>query len=378
MTEAATLQAHIQALTEQLTSLRIDLEALKNQTPHTITVVPTMPALKPRITQASQINTEVFKCLPTFCGTEGEYNPWKNQVWTQMENIKNFINSPEYYNCVCIIRSKIVGAASKVLSVNGTELNFYAIINRLDYTYSDKRPLYVLRENMIKIKQGNKSLTEFHDEIHQALTLIQQKIETTNENMRAGRLLDVNDDAVRTFIMGLRSSYTKGILYANNPKSLGEAYAIACTIYHDNQDIHFENTRRQEHRNEQRHTHHRGNEHHQLRPAYQVHQNLPTSRRNNVEPMEIDNSAQYRRPTNFPQQQRWGNNNNLPQNNATHHNPFRNNNQVYEKRERNPSSYNFNRNKIQRVHQTNDEDLQSIQPQHSDDEFETGSAFLGE
>lgn len=381
MTEAATLQARIQVLTEQLTSLKTEMETIKNQTPFQVATVPTMPALRPNITMANQINTEIFKCLPTFSGTESDYNPWRNQVWTQMENIKQFINSPEYYNCVCIIRAKIIGAASRVLSVNGTELNFYAIINRLDYTYSDKRPLYVLKDGLSRIRQGHKTLTEFHDEIHQALTLIQQKIETMEDNMRAGRLSDANNDAIRVFIMGLRSNYTKGILYANNPKSLGEAYAIACTIYHDNQDTHFENApiRRQEHRNEQRH--YQKNEYRQLKPSYQVqqrHNNYPTPQRNLPEPMDVDNSTHYRRPTNFQQQQAKWSNNNPSRNNATHHNPFRTNNQIPEKRAGNHSSYNYNANKVQRINQTQDEDLQSIQPQHSNDDFETGSVFLGE
>ncbi len=151
------------------------------------------------------------------------------------EEYKRIYIQPQYYNCVCIIRAKRTGATSKVLSVNGTQLNFYAIINRLDYTYSDKRPLHVLKEIMMKKKQKSKTLTEN--------TWFKKKI-----------------------------IYTRGILYSNKPKSLGETYVIACTIYHDNQDLLLASSvpRRHDSRYEGQTTFHHQRNDRQLRPAYRV------------------------------------------------------------------------------------------------------------
>ncbi|GBP01204.1 hypothetical protein EVAR_101695_1 [Eumeta japonica] len=83
------------------------------------------------------------------------------------------------------------------------------------------------------------------------------------------------------------------------------------------------------------------------------------------EPMEVDNSQQYRRPTQYHG------------NNSQHqYNPFRRDQQT-PKRNRPPSSRNHYANKVQRVNQTTDENFQSITT-HTDDVYETGSAFLGE
>lgn len=43
--------------------------------------------------------------------------------------------------------------------------------------------------------------------------------------------------SVRTFITGLHNSFMRTTLYGNSPKSLAEAFAIAQTVYFDNQQM---------------------------------------------------------------------------------------------------------------------------------------------
>jgi len=51
------------------------------------------------------------------------------------------------------MRSKIRGTADAVLSSFGTILNFDAIIDRLDFTYSDKRQIHVIEQEMGTLRQ---------------------------------------------------------------------------------------------------------------------------------------------------------------------------------------------------------------------------------
>ncbi|XP_067614283.1 uncharacterized protein [Eurosta solidaginis] len=180
----------------------------------------------------------------------------------------------------------------------------------------------------------------------------------------------VNQEAVRTFILGLNSKYTSGTLHSHNPKNLQTAYAIASTIHHDNVNSQFDflqyNQHRQNNTWQYQNTSRRYHEEPQrYRPNVQVQYNQ-TAPRQHHQPMDVDPSNQYKRP---PQQNSYDRQmQGLPSNN-----PFRGDPQ---KRERNPSSRYFNaQQKGQRVNQTRDEELQSLAPE--DDEYETGRVFLG-
>lgn len=111
-------------------------------------------------------------------------------------------------------------------------MDFYSSINRLDYTYADQRQLYVLLEQLKIISQRKKPLAEFHGEVYKALILTLTKIEMCSEDNNEGTKNYTNQEAVRTFILGLNSKYTSGILYRHNPRNLKSAYARAYSISH--------------------------------------------------------------------------------------------------------------------------------------------------
>lgn len=203
------------------------------------------PDIETEITNADQIQLESFRCLPEFNGDKYRYRPWRNQVKRRMDMIIKFQKHPKYEAALAIIRAKITGAASDVLTNNKTSYNIYAIIEQLDAVFTDQRPLYIVEAEMIIIKQMGKSLQEYHEEINQALNLIISKITLSYSDIREQTALitEAQKRAVRTFISGLRSQSARNILYGQNPKTLSEAYTTAQTVYYDNEYLRLEQSR---------------------------------------------------------------------------------------------------------------------------------------
>lgn len=243
-TEIAALKAQITALAinmqSQQESFQQHIETIKRESFQQATFVTQHEEVRLALTDPKDIDLELFKALPKFDGDKTQYRSWRNQAWTFMESIKGFMEHPRYYSALGIVRTKIIGSAADILTNHNTKLNFYSIINRLDYTYADQRPLYVLLDDMKRIVQGRRTLSEFHSEVSKALNLALSKIEMSASQNNAAMLEYANEEVVRTFILGLNSKYTSGTLYGNSPKDLEAAYAIACTIYHDNFNQQFD------------------------------------------------------------------------------------------------------------------------------------------
>ena len=88
-----------------------------------------------------------------------------------------------------------------VLSSFNTVLNFKAIIARLDFTYSDKRPIYLIEQELSTLRQGNMTLLEFYDEVEKKLTLLTNKTTMSYESVVANCMNDkYRMDALRVFI----------------------------------------------------------------------------------------------------------------------------------------------------------------------------------
>lgn len=162
MAEAAQLRAQIDALTQpfqqqtlQVNALQQELSTVKeNQTAfHNITTITLHEEISFAITNANEIDLELFKALPKFDGDKNAYRSWRSQVLKVMDDIKSFTGPPRYYSAVGIIRTKVIGTAADILSNHNTKLNFYSIINRLDYTFADQRNLVCV------IRRDEKNLT---------------------------------------------------------------------------------------------------------------------------------------------------------------------------------------------------------------------------
>lgn len=187
-------------------------------------------------TDPKEVDLGLFKsALTNFSGDYHEYRNWRKLAVTLMNNVKIFRGQNIYTEALILLRGKVTGRAAQILINNNTKLNFEEIIDRLDDSYADQRPLYVLEEDMMRIRQAEKPLHIYYDQLNQALNVVSSKIEMTHKNEYVISALskEVQMKAVRTFIAGLRSSATKNALYARSCTNLMEAYGIARTMQHD-------------------------------------------------------------------------------------------------------------------------------------------------
>lgn len=128
-----------------------------------------------------------------------------------------------------------------MLTNHNTIFNFDAIRNRLDYTYADQRPLYILQDEVKRFMQGKHNLSreirEFHDNVNKALTLITSKISMSNDSQEVIDVMtkEATQEAVRVFKDGINNSYIRSTLYRNPIKDLELAFAVARTIEHDDE-----------------------------------------------------------------------------------------------------------------------------------------------
>jgi len=141
---------------------------------------------------------EVVKSLPKFTGEPTQYVGWREAAETVTNLYK--VQSEQYFNASTILRNKITN--------HGTVLNFRAILSRLDFIYSDKRPIHILKSELTVLRQGRMTVTESYNEVNKKMTLLIHK--TTRSN------------ALRTFISGLNGSISE-TLFSFNPPDLPNA-----------------------------------------------------------------------------------------------------------------------------------------------------------
>lgn len=266
------------------------------------------------IQSGDQIQLESYRAIPDFNGDKNQYRSWRNQVSRRMNMIGELKTHPKYEAALGIIRSKITGPASDVLTNNKTAYNIDAILNRLDTTYTDQRPLYIVEAEMTSLKQNNKSLQEFHDEINSALNLVISKIVLTYNTVEEQKVLveEAQQKAIRTFIIGLRSNATRQILYSQNPMTLATALATAQTVYYDNQYVHLDQNReavRQKQPNFQKNVQNIGPQQIRRFPTeFKVNMNCNQPQQQPFQPrafkneqMEMDNSNRFGQPSQWRQ-----------------------------------------------------------------------------
>jgi len=54
-------------------------------------------------------------------------------------------------------------------------LNFLAILSRLDFIYSDKRPIHILKSEQSILRQGRMKVTKHYIEVNKKMTLLINK-----------------------------------------------------------------------------------------------------------------------------------------------------------------------------------------------------------
>lgn len=272
------------------------------------------------------ITLDAIKSLPEFFGHPGTYVSWREAAHNAYELFARYDGSERHYQAVIILRNKVRGAADAVISSFNTVLNFKAIIARLDFTYADKRPIYLIEQEMSTLRQGSMSLLHFYDEVEKKLTLLANKTimsyessvaDTINEKYRA--------DALRVFISGLRKPLCD-ILFASRPSDLPSALALAQEVDANSERYAFaknfanrsienshnrkanlaQNPSSPDHNIGQKNPHYSVNRQNQAGQSQSPtgYQKLHTSGNysdgRHAEPMEVDPSlSQFRHPTNY-------------------------------------------------------------------------------
>lgn len=295
---AALVAANLQ-LTQKIATLENRQAELQNANAVTVTeyedVVPTY-------TGGDAIQLDAFKVIPEFNGERKIYRAWRSQVSKLMKQIEQFKTHPKYAAALSIIRAKITGAASDILINNDTAHNIDAIIDRLDFSYADQRPLYVIEAEMTNIRQGGKSLQEFYDAMNQALNMVITKITMTYKEKAEQKSLmtETQSKAIRTFVTGLNSALIRTTLYGSMPKTLAEAFAVAQTIQYDNTHMQLEFKAHEQQRSMKKPT---GDVKPNYNPNFRYQSQQPTQapkqnfaaspQQQKPTPMEVDGSRQY-------------------------------------------------------------------------------------
>uniref|UniRef100_A0A034WA92 Retrovirus-related Gag polyprotein from transposon gypsy n=1 Tax=Bactrocera dorsalis TaxID=27457 RepID=A0A034WA92_BACDO len=198
-------------------------------------------------TDPKEVDLELFKsAITVFSGDYHEYRNWRKLAITLMNYVKIFCGQNIYTEALILLRGKITGRAAQILISNNTKLNLDEIIDRLDDSYADQRPLYVLEEDMMRIRQGEKPLHIYYDHLNQALNGVLSKIEMSHKNEFVIEALskEVQLKAIRTFIAGLKSTATKNALYSRNCSNLMEGMNGNMTLIITNWNTYPEHTRR--------------------------------------------------------------------------------------------------------------------------------------
>lgn len=91
------------------------------------------------------------------------------------------MHETRYFEAINIVRNKITKSASESLTNYNTVFNFDAIISRLDFTYADKRPIYIIEQEMIVLKQRSLSIEDFYDSANKKLNALINKINMTHK-----------------------------------------------------------------------------------------------------------------------------------------------------------------------------------------------------
>lgn len=331
------------------------------------------------IATGDQIQLESYKSIPEFNGDKTLYQSWRNQVTRRMKMIDHLKSHPKYEAALGIIRAKITGSASDTLTNNQTAYNIEAIIERLDASYADQRPLYIIEAEMTSIKQYGKTLQEYHDAINQALNLLISKITLTYKTAEERKALtnQAQVKAIRTFIIGLKSRAMRNILYGGKYATLSQVYTSAQTVYYDDQYLQLDQSydmskpsRNQMPRVEQQPRMEQNqpkrfysNAPVQNSPRYNLNLscNQPQQKAfqsfNKAEPMDVDTSNKFKQNTTW----RQSNQPNVPQKRGNDFS-FRNASQPYQDRSRTIQD----NNKIQRINQVADDELDSNEEQEGD------------
>jgi len=111
----------------------------------------------------------MVKSVPEFNGKQEYYVSWRQAATAAYKIFQSYEGSNRHYKAVGILKNKIRGSAAAVLVSFNTVFNFHAILARLDFTYADKTPTHVIKQELSLSRQGDLPLLKHYDEIERKL-----------------------------------------------------------------------------------------------------------------------------------------------------------------------------------------------------------------
>ena len=298
------------ALAAQEKSFNEKLQEIKQGFQKVSVGTPSIEVYKDAEIRASVVCVEtldVMKTLPEFEGKNETYVSWRKAAHAAYKVFENFDGSSKHYQALVILKNKIKGPADTVLSSFDTPLNFKAIINRLDFTYADKRPIYLIEQEMSTLRQGNLTLIQYYEEVEKKLNLLINKTIMTYESKIASQINDkYRSDALRVFISGTRKTLSD-VLFASRPADLPSALALAQEVDANHDRYLFaanfarsieERTQKTETRQSRERNPTQDSRNNQQGKNPQFTRKTETIPKNDqVQPMDIDSSSRYRQTT---------------------------------------------------------------------------------
>lgn len=172
---------------------------------------------------------DVMKSLPTYTGlgSVDDYVSWRTAARNAFKIYESYEGSSKYYQALILLRNKITQVADATLTSFATPLNFKAILSRLDRHFADKRPLHLIEQQLSTLRQGNKSVTEYYEEVQKVLCSLTNKTAMTYSLETATAFNEkYRRDALNVFISGLKRTLSE-TLFAARPKDLPSALVLA-------------------------------------------------------------------------------------------------------------------------------------------------------
>lgn len=230
---------------EDLTALiaRISTDVLRNQGPQVVQAI-LNPGIdlndaRDQVIDNGQRNNltdldkipDVVKCIKEFSGQPGEFSSWKKSVDRVLDIYEQIKGTPKYFGILSIIRNKITGNADIALESYNTPLNWTAISKCLVAHYGDKRDVSTLEHQMSTLVQGNKTVSEFYQDIYTHLSLILNKIGCLNTSNESLMLLtkSYREKALDTFVRGLNGDLPR-LLGMKEPVDLPQALHLCLKL----------------------------------------------------------------------------------------------------------------------------------------------------
>jgi len=148
------LIAHI--VNKELSPLKNEIVRLKAQLNQNIKEVEDfqVEVIYPNIKRETSF--EIIKSAREFKGEEDKYVSWRESAEIGMGQYAR--GSERFLSALSILRNKLSGTANDALTHNGTVLNFDAIMARLDFGFSDKRPIHIIEQDLGVLSQGKLSI----------------------------------------------------------------------------------------------------------------------------------------------------------------------------------------------------------------------------